>query len=200
MKTELVNLVTADTTETIVLLTTELDELTSTERVRALELAIWLMDEGWTVMTMADSPLAPVVRKGAEAMHGTYRSYDSRNAARIESSRHQLPPTLDGRSMTPRDDHDSSTGASIQRDPILDSRGDQPRPTTGSRLVQRRSRGHPLVGRCPMGARRPITHGPTGSHRKHSGSLRHGRVPPDPIALATTHNDGSILRTQSAHR
>lgn len=71
MKTELVNLVTTGGTETVVLLSTELDELTAAERIRALELTICLVDEGWTVMTTADSPLAPVVRKGAEAMHGT---------------------------------------------------------------------------------------------------------------------------------
>ena len=49
MKTELVNLVTNHSTETVVLLTTELDELTPAERARAVELAIWLIDEGWTV-------------------------------------------------------------------------------------------------------------------------------------------------------
>jgi hypothetical protein len=92
MKTELVNLVTNNSTETVVLLTTKLDELTPAERVRALELAIWLIDEGWIVMTMADSPLTPVVRKGAEAMHGTYRSYEGEAAGRIEKAGIQLPP------------------------------------------------------------------------------------------------------------
>ena len=97
MKTELVNLVTNDSTETVVLLSTELDELTPSERVRALELAIWLIDEGWTLMTTAESPLAPVVSKGAEALHGTYRPYESAAAGRIETTEKQLPPHRCGR-------------------------------------------------------------------------------------------------------
>ena len=92
MKTELTNLVTNKGTETVVLLSTELDELTAAERVRALELAIWLIDEGLTVMTTADSPLAPVVRKGAAAMHGAYRSYEGAAAARIERARPSYLP------------------------------------------------------------------------------------------------------------
>lgn len=94
MKTELVNIVTKSGTETVVLLTTELNELTPTERVRALELAIWLVDEGWTVMTTTDSPLAPVVRKGAEAMHGTYREYERSQVTDIARAATQLPPQL----------------------------------------------------------------------------------------------------------
>ncbi|NNC12104.1 hypothetical protein HII28_09455 [Planctomonas sp. JC2975] len=100
MKAGLVNLVTTDGTETVVLLSTELDELTPTERVRALELAIWLVDEGWTVMTTADSALAPVVRKGAEAMHGNYRSTEDRGEAHIQPSQHHLPPRLGRVSMS----------------------------------------------------------------------------------------------------
>jgi hypothetical protein len=95
VKTELVNLVTTGGTETVVLLSTELDELTHAERVRGLELAIWLIDEGWTVMTTADSPLAPIVRKGAEAMHGTYRPYEGAAASHIETAGIQLPPHHD---------------------------------------------------------------------------------------------------------
>ena len=94
MKTELVNLVTKSGTETVVLLTTELDELTPTERVRALELAIWLVDEGWTVMTTVDSPLGPVVRKAVEAMHGTYRTLGNTKGGRIRTAERQLPPRL----------------------------------------------------------------------------------------------------------
>jgi hypothetical protein len=101
MKTELVNLVTTGGTETVVLLTTELDALTPTERVQALELAIWLVDEGWTVMTTTDSPLAPVVRKGAEAMHGTYRAIEDRRSASIQPSPFRLSPRFGGRSMGP---------------------------------------------------------------------------------------------------
>lgn len=93
MKTELVNLVTTGGTDTVEVLSTELNELTLAEGVRALELAIWLIDEGWTVMTMTDSPRAPVIRKGAEAMHGTYRSYEHTSAGRIDTSPLQLPRT-----------------------------------------------------------------------------------------------------------
>ncbi|NNC13412.1 hypothetical protein HII28_16190 [Planctomonas sp. JC2975] len=101
MKTELVNLVTTDGTETVVLLSTELDEPTPTERIRALELAIWLVDEGWTVMTTTDSPLAPVVRKGAEAMHGTYHTIEDSRSSRVEPCEYRLPPRFEGRSMAP---------------------------------------------------------------------------------------------------
>jgi hypothetical protein len=99
MKAQLVDLVTTNGTETAVLLSTELDDLTPAERVQALELAIWLVDEGWTVMTTTDSPLAPVVRKGAEAMHGTYHEIVERSSARIEPSPHHLPSRYDGRSI-----------------------------------------------------------------------------------------------------
>lgn len=67
--------------------------------MRALELAIWLVDEGWTVMTTTDSPLAPVIRKGAEAMHGTYRAIEDHGSARVEPSQYRLPPRLERRSM-----------------------------------------------------------------------------------------------------
>ena len=62
MKTELVNPVTTGGTETVVLLSTELDELAAAERFRALELAVCLKDEGWTVVTAAHSTLAPASR------------------------------------------------------------------------------------------------------------------------------------------
>ncbi|GAB3393368.1 hypothetical protein GCM10027568_22330 [Humibacter soli] len=101
MKAELVNLVTTGGTETAVLLTTELDELTPTEHVRALELTIWLVDEGWTVTTTTGSPLASVVRKGAEAMHGTYHAIPDLTLTRIQRSRHHLPPRLGIRLMAP---------------------------------------------------------------------------------------------------
>ncbi|GAB3388534.1 hypothetical protein GCM10027568_09640 [Humibacter soli] len=99
MKAELVNLVTPGSTETVVLLATDLNELTPTERIQTLELTIWLIDEGWTVTTTTDSPLAPVVRKGAEAMHGTYRPIDGSRASHVESSRCKLPPIFGGRSI-----------------------------------------------------------------------------------------------------
>lgn len=85
-------LFTNDKTETVVLLNTEFDELTAAEHVRAPELAMWLIDEGWTIMASAESPLAPVVRKGAEAMHSTHVSYQGAAAGGIETAGVQLGP------------------------------------------------------------------------------------------------------------
>lgn len=90
MKAELVNLVAQDGTQTVVLLSTDLQVLTSEEKARALELAVWLVDEGWTVTTATDSPLAEVVRRGADALRGTYLAVDDGSAP--VTAGHQLPP------------------------------------------------------------------------------------------------------------
>ena len=55
MKAELVNLATKDGTETVVLLSTDLADLTREEQVRVVELTVWLVDEGWTVATTTES-------------------------------------------------------------------------------------------------------------------------------------------------
>ena len=94
MKAELVNLVTKGGTETVVLLSTDVDRLTVQERVQAVEVTVWLVDEGWTVMTRAHSPLAEVVRRGAEAMSGTYRALEEHAGMRVTASPHPLPPQV----------------------------------------------------------------------------------------------------------
>ena len=94
MRAELVNLVTKDGTETVVLLSTDLHKLTRQERVQAVEVTVWLVDEGWTVMTRADSPMADLVRRGAEAMSGTYRALDEHTGMRVTTSSHPLPPRV----------------------------------------------------------------------------------------------------------
>ena len=94
MKAELVNLVTTNGTETVVLLSTDVDRLTRQERVQAVEVTVWLVDEGWTVMTRADSPLADLVRRGAEAMSGTYRALEEHAGMRVTASSHPLPPQM----------------------------------------------------------------------------------------------------------
>jgi hypothetical protein len=92
MRAELVNLVTKGRTETVVLLTTNLQVLTSEEKVRALDLAVWLVDEGWTVMTTADSQLAEVVRLSAQALGGTYIELKDEPGMQMTSTRHPMPP------------------------------------------------------------------------------------------------------------
>lgn len=94
MKAELVNLATTSGTETVVLLSTDLDKLTPEERVQAVEVTVWLVDEGWTVMTRADSPLADLVRRGVEAMSGTYRALEEHGAVRVATAPHPLPPRV----------------------------------------------------------------------------------------------------------
>jgi hypothetical protein len=91
MKAELVNLVTKSGTEMVVLLSTDLDRLTPEERVQAVEVTVWLVDEGWTVMTRADSPLAGPVQRGAEAMSGTYRALEKHASMRVTTTQHPLP-------------------------------------------------------------------------------------------------------------
>ena len=92
MKTELVNLATKDGTQTVVLLSTDLQVLTSEEKVRALELALWLVDEGWAVTTATDSPLAVVVRRGADVLHGAYVNLHDLPDACVAATGQQLPP------------------------------------------------------------------------------------------------------------
>ena len=94
MKAELVNLATTSGTETVVLLSTDLDKLTTQERVQAVEVTVWLVDEGWTVMTRGDSPLADLVRRGAEAMSGTYRALEEHGATRVATASHPLQPRV----------------------------------------------------------------------------------------------------------
>ena len=94
MKAELVNLVTKNGTETVVLLSTDVEEVTDEERIRVVELAVWLADEGWTVATVAESPLAEVVRRGVEAMRGTYLSLCEIPGVWMTPSPDQLPPQI----------------------------------------------------------------------------------------------------------
>ena len=94
MRAELVNLVTKGRTETVVLLTTDLTELTPEEKVRVVELTVWLVDEGWTVMTGADSPLAGLVQRAADAMAGSYRTVEDSTDVRIVASARRLPPLI----------------------------------------------------------------------------------------------------------
>ena len=94
MKAELVNLVTKSGTETVVLLSTDVDRLTRQERVQAVELAVRLVDEGWTVMTRADSPLAEVVRRGTDAMSGTYRALEEHGSMSVTNASYPLPPQV----------------------------------------------------------------------------------------------------------
>jgi len=93
MRAELVDLVTKEGTRTVVLLSTDLQVLTSEEKARGLELALWLVDEGWTVTTTTNSPLAEVVRRGAEALCGTYVNLPDDAAAGVAATRRRLPPT-----------------------------------------------------------------------------------------------------------
>ena len=94
MKAELVNLVTKNGTETVVMLSTDLDNITVVERVRVIELTVWLVDEGWTVVTSVESPLAAPVRKAAAAMSGTYRQLEETAGIRVEPSPDHLPPRM----------------------------------------------------------------------------------------------------------
>jgi hypothetical protein len=66
-----------------VLLSSDREAPHGAELQRAVELTIWLVDEGWTVMTRADSVLAEAVRSGAAAMHGTYRAVGDDPSARL---------------------------------------------------------------------------------------------------------------------
>ena len=95
MKAELVNLATKDGTETVVLLSTDLADLTREEQVRVVELTVWLVDEGWTVATTTESPLADLVRRGADAMAGTYRTAEQAPGLRVVPSERQLPPLVE---------------------------------------------------------------------------------------------------------
>ncbi|NNC13761.1 hypothetical protein HII28_18000 [Planctomonas sp. JC2975] len=94
MKAELVNLVSKGKRETVVLLSTDAEDLTLPERVRVMELTVWLVDEGWTVMTTAESPLADLVRRGAEAMAGTYRTMEDLSGVQVVPAPQQLPPRI----------------------------------------------------------------------------------------------------------
>ncbi|HVX07327.1 hypothetical protein, partial [Humibacter sp.] len=87
-----VNLVTKDGAHTVVLLSTDLQVLTSAEKVRALEIALWMVDEGWTVMTATDSPLAEVVRQSARALDGSYIELKDEPGMQVIPTRHRMPP------------------------------------------------------------------------------------------------------------
>ncbi|MGA0567326.1 hypothetical protein ACO2Q7_08350 [Rathayibacter sp. KR2-224] len=71
----------------VVLITSEADV---DERLKAMEVTVWLVDEGWTVATTEASPLANAVRKAAEAMAGTYRTLADPDHVELCAS--QLPP------------------------------------------------------------------------------------------------------------
>jgi hypothetical protein len=53
-------------------------------------MTVWLVDEGWTLVTTAASPLAGIVRKGAEAMAGAYETLQDPD--RVELCASQFPP------------------------------------------------------------------------------------------------------------
>ncbi|GAB3396369.1 hypothetical protein GCM10027568_30330 [Humibacter soli] len=91
MKAELVELVTKGRTETVVLISTQEQAITQEEKREAAQLTVWLVDEGWTVTTRADSPLADVVRRAAQAMRGKYRDVPSEEP-NVTVSQHQLSP------------------------------------------------------------------------------------------------------------
>lgn len=52
-------------TDTVVLMTCQTKGPTLDERLQVLEVTLWLVDEGWTGVTTATSPLADIVQKGA---------------------------------------------------------------------------------------------------------------------------------------
>lgn len=95
MKAELVNLQTRHGTDMAVLITADTAEPTLVERLRAVEVTVWLVDEGWTVITTAASPLAGIVRKGAEAMGCTYRTLENPTWLHATHCPSQLPPHVD---------------------------------------------------------------------------------------------------------
>ena len=83
---------TKDGAQTVVLLSADLQVLTSEEKVRALEVAVWLVDEGWTVMTTTDSPLEEVVRRSARALDGTFIELQEESAVHVSPAPHAMPP------------------------------------------------------------------------------------------------------------
>ena len=89
MKTELVNPVTGRGTDMVVLITSDTAEVDVDERLQVMEVTVWLVDEGWTVVTPEGSPLADAVRKAAEAMSGTYRTLEDPD--HVELCESQLP-------------------------------------------------------------------------------------------------------------
>lgn len=93
MKAELVNLVTKGATEMVVRLSTDVDNPTPEERVRVIELTVWLVDEGWTVTTTADSVLAEAVRSAVRAMGGTYVLLPADGAELVHVAQ-PLPPLM----------------------------------------------------------------------------------------------------------
>ena len=92
MKAELVNLVTTHGTDMVVLITSATAEPTSDERLLAVEVTVCLVHEGWTVVTAAASPLAGIVRKGAAAVGGVYRTLEDPAHVQVEHCLSQLPP------------------------------------------------------------------------------------------------------------
>jgi hypothetical protein len=94
MKAELVNLVSKNGTETVVLLSTDLTHLTREEQVQVVEFTVWLIDEGWTVATTAGSPLANLVHRATEAMASSYRTVEDDSTVQMVPSGRRLPPLI----------------------------------------------------------------------------------------------------------